>query len=65
MDQLIVNQGGHQSAAAVKGSINIGNSCLAKGPGWIRVNKSSKRIEYRHVEEETIDDDIEQWTVRA
>ena len=48
---MISCEGGHHSPQVIEGAVNIAKDCIRKGKGWVRMNRRSKRLEFRYIEE--------------
>ena len=63
LDMLIQAQGGgaFPSKRVVMGAVNIARDAMAKGRKWVRINKRSKRIEFKDIEEGDDTINTERW----
>eukprot|EP00959_Pyramimonas_sp_CCMP1952_P310180 6491697-Pyramimonas_sp.AAC.1 len=61
LDQLIVAEGGHCSKTAVQGALETARWCIKRGAPYIKLNKRSKRMMFRHITEENDEQNTTEW----
>ena len=60
-DQLLNEEGGRQSQAAIHGAMRYALACLKMGKKWVKHNDMSKRVTFLYCKQEFIDEFKESW----
>ena len=61
MDQLIREEGGKDSPAAVQGAMNTARDCIRKGWPWVEKHSQTQRLTFRYLSKSSSTTDAQRW----